>query len=392
MHNFWKREKRILCTVLCVFAAALTACGSGNGKVILTTGFGSDDVFTISSGDLTARCSREELKLYMANIRDQYRNALGEDIWKTAGADAENSSITDLAVARLSKVKTLGLLAEQQNISLTEVEEGKVQQAVAAYYDSLSEEDRTGLGITKAELIPMYREYALADEVYRSITSSIQTEISDDEARIVKVESILFSTKNSDGTDMTDAEKQTVRSQAEDVLAKIRGGADFDEMMRTYNAADTTTCSVSRSDGGNDDAFTDAAFSLDTGDVSDVVETGDGYCILKCISNFDREETRANKARLLKARKSSLFGEQYDSFAAGLDTDLNDEILSSVTVAEDVTTDSFFSTYDSVFGSDDLTEETEGQASSASSAASTETVDPGASAASETGPEQGTSE
>lgn len=390
--------------MLCVSAALLTACGSGNGKVILTTGFGSDDVFTISSGDLTAKCSREELKLYMANIRDQYRSALGEDIWKAAGADAENSSITDLAVARLSKVKTLGLLAEQQNISLTEVEEGKVQQAVASYYDSLSEEDRTALGITKAGLISMYREYALADEVYRSITSSIQTEISDDEARIVKVESILFSTKNSDGTDMTDTEKQTVRSQADDVLAKIRDGADFDEMLRTYNAADTTTYSVSRSDDGNDDAFTDAAFSLDTGEVSDVVETDDGYCILKCVSNFDREETRSNKAKLLKARKSSLFGEQYDSFAAGLDTDLNDEILSSVTVPENVTTDSFFSTYDEVFGSDDLTEDGEEQPSSASSAASSETAGEdlsaassetagqNVSAASEAGSEQGTNE
>ena len=41
------------------------------------------------------------------------------------------------------------------------------------------------------------------------------------------------------------------------------------------------------------------AFRLSTGEVSAVIETQDAYYILRCVSAFDREETRANKVRIV---------------------------------------------------------------------------------------------
>ena len=66
--------------------------------------------------------------------------------------------------------------------------------------------------------------------------------------------------------------------------------------------------------------------------MSSVFATSEGYAIIKCISKFNLEETEANKAKIVQQRKREVFGEEYDSFVAKLNKQLNEKLWSSVTI------------------------------------------------------------
>lgn len=79
--------------------------------------------------------------------------------------------------------------------------------------------------------------------------------------------------------------REEARARAQEVLLKVRGGADFTEMVREY------TDEPGGAERGGDlgafrrevmvEAFSDAAFSLKVGEVSEVVETDYGFHVIK---------------------------------------------------------------------------------------------------------------
>ena len=84
-----------------------------------------------------------------------------------------------------------------------------------------------------------------------------------------------------------------------------------------------------------------------------LIETEDGYVILKCISTFNREETEANKVKIVAQRKREVFGAQYDAFVATLTKELNQKLWDSVELVDDenVTTTGFMEVYEKYFHS-----------------------------------------
>ena len=91
---------------------------------------------------------------------------------------------------------------------------------------------------------------------------------------------------------------------------------------------------------------------IDLKDVYKIYETGDTYVILKCISTFNREETEANKIRIVEEKKREVFGEQYDEFAAKLSRVLNEDLYKKIHISETVdgTSVNFFDVYRNHFG------------------------------------------
>jgi peptidyl-prolyl cis-trans isomerase D len=93
----------------------------------------------------------------------------------------------------------------------------------------------------------------------------------------VRASHILFKTEGKDAA--------AVRKRAEDVLAKLKGGADFAAMSTQYSEDE-----VAKSQGGDLDffgrgamakEFEDAAWALKTGELSGIVETQFGLHIIK---------------------------------------------------------------------------------------------------------------
>ena len=133
------------------------------------------------------------------------------------------------------------------------------------------------------------------------------------------------------------------------VESKSRNGEDFDELIRKYSEDDKSTYSFGK--GDMDPAFETAAFNLGTDEISDIVESEYGYHIIKCLTTFDKEETDANKIKIVEQRREEAFGQEYDAYVATLTRNLNEELWDSVSFIHDdnVKTQNFFEIYSQYF-------------------------------------------
>ena len=119
--------------------------------------------------------------------------------------------------------------------------------------------------------------------------------------------------------------------------------------MLNYSEGDKGNYSFGK--GETDPAFEEAAFNLEKGEISDIIETRYGYHIIKCINTFNREETDANKIKIVEKRKEEVFGQEYDAFVSTLTRTINQSLWDSISfsVNEEVTTCDFFDIYNQYF-------------------------------------------
>lgn len=350
-----KLKKTTACLLaLAVGFGGLTACGNKadtDTKVVLTTGFQKDEVFRIEK----MSCTLPEIMVYLTTTQNQYESVYGDKIWEVDldGVTLEEN-VKETVLANIAQVKTMNLLAKQHQVVLSDEEMQTAKQAAAAYYSSLNESEISQMGITEETIVGLYSEYALAAKVYEYIIKDINPEISDDEARTITVEHILIKTYMLDGTgkkvEYTESAKQEAYEKAKEVLQKAQSGEqDFESLIKTYSEDATATYSFGK--GMMDPAFEEAAFNLGTGEISDIVETEFGYHIIKCISTFNKEETDANKVKIVEQRKEEVFGEEYDRFVNSLTRKLNEPLWEEVTFIHDtnVTTKNFFDIYEEYF-------------------------------------------
>ena len=116
-----------------------------------------------------------------------------------------------------------------------------------------------------------------------------------------------------DGTDPNKIEqaKEAAKQKAQNILEQIRKGADFAEMAKAYS--DCPSASRGGALGFNHKgqwipAFSNAAFSLEIGQVSDVVESSRGFHIIKSTGHQDAsvvsfDEAKNNIMKVLQSRK-----------------------------------------------------------------------------------------
>ncbi|MCM1188103.1 MAG: peptidylprolyl isomerase [bacterium] len=346
-----KRNRRRFALAACLAALiCLSACGDGT-RVVFTTGFGRDEVFRIGS----TGCTRSELLVYLTNTQNRYESVYGEEVWNVArdGVTLEDN-VKETVLARLAQIKTMCLMADSMSVELEEEEKKLTDQAARDYYGSLNDTEIGLMGVTEETLQKLYAEYALADKVYRYIIQDINPEISDDEARTITVQHILLRTWTTDGSgarvDYGEDMKLSVRQKAGEIRRMAaEDGEDFVDLASRYSEDTEITFSFGK--GELPIELEEAAFSLETGEISRVIETENGYYIIKCISTFDREQTELNKLEIVEERRREVFGEEYDAFVESLVHQLNTKVWEEISMIhdEDVNTADFFEIYTKYF-------------------------------------------
>jgi len=117
-------------------------------------------------------------------------------------------------------------------------------------------------------------------------------------------------------SDMTAAQKAEAKKKAEDILAQLRGGADFAALAKKYSE-DSSAASGGDlgtfARGQMVKPFEDAAFNLGVNQISNVIETQFGYHIIQVLqkfpattASFDTVKTQINQFLLQQKQNSAV--------------------------------------------------------------------------------------
>lgn len=316
---------------VCCACTQLSGCRIGNTEVrIESTQMNSyRNVFQINE----YKCSIRVAKLYLCNYRNLYGKVYGMDLWKETDGDALETYVKDVTIQQLSRIVCMDLIAKQQGMSLTEEEMQKVKKASEDYYDSLSDEERSYMGIRPKDVQKAYEGYALADKLYAFLTEGIDQEVSDDEARVIRVQQIYVTDKKTAGT----------------IQKKLAQGEDFAALAGNYNSSGEIERIIARGDYPQE--VENIAYNLDDEACSEIIETDKGYYFIKCLNKFEQELTEANKEVIREEREKEQFEDSYEQFVSNAHFRMNEHLWEEVSLQDTdmIQTDSFFETYDKYF-------------------------------------------
>lgn len=319
-------------------------------QVVLTSDFLENEVFRLEGHP----CMKNEIMVYLVNSENQYSEVFGDRIWEVPIDEGNlEEGYKETILARIAQIKAMNLLAQEYEIVLDENEEGRVVAAGRDYYNGLNEIERNYLDIDQDTITQLYREFAVADKLYNTITADINPEISDDEARTITVHTILVKTYKLDeagnkkefGAD----EKKSAYEIIKGIKQRIDDGESFEVLAADYNEDINSEYSFGR--GVMPENFENAAFNLGVGEVSDIVETEYGYHLIQCVSTFNPEETELTKIKIVEKRRQEEFEEVYQNFATKLISNLNKPLWDSISFDKNsgVKTTNFFEIYDNYF-------------------------------------------
>jgi foldase protein PrsA len=269
--------------------------------------------------------------------RNRYEQVYTDRIWDAVmeGGETFEEYLLDQVRIFMENMKTMTLLAEDQGIVLSTGEQDRVRRLARNYYSELSRTEIEYMGISEEDVAVLYQDYYTANKVVEKLTEGLDLEVSDSEAKVITIREMRLKD----------------RASADLAYGKLQEeGSDFSAVAREVTGASPQERRIGR--GEVPEALEEAAFGLASGQVSQVVELEDGFCLIQCVNDYEMDATRERKAQIYKERKNWAFQQIYSQFQSEHKVPIPEEIWAEVTFqgGEDVETADFFSLYEKEFG------------------------------------------
>ena len=330
-----KKRLVTLCLAVALLSSCLSGCTIGNTEIVLNmNSVGRNHIFSIN-GD---KCTKAEARLYLCNYQNIYGYAYGVNLWEQDSSQMEDGTsledyVKEVTLSELANIMCMEQLAKQQELALTDEEKEKAAKAAEEYYDSLTRKERSYMGVDKNEVKKFYEKYAIAQKLYNTLTQGINEEVSDDEARVIRIQQIFV---HNEGV-------------AKLVQQKLANGEKFETVANSYNEASVIERNLAR--GEYAQVVDDVAFRLDNNEVSGLIKTDEGYYFIKCINKFDEELTEANKENIVVKRRKEQFDDKFLEFVENSQFELNEKVWNDIKLntSGEITTKSFFEVYEKYF-------------------------------------------
>lgn len=314
----------------------MAAAAAGAGMMCWMSGCGAG-IPMVSDKRINYDYPRAQAMIVVANERNRYEQAYTDQIWDVeveAGKDFE-AYLLEQVQGFLKDLKTMNLLADSHGVELTSAEREQIRKVAGTYYQGLTEGDIQYMGVTQEDVENMYKEYYTANKLVGELTKEMNLEVSDSEAKVITLRQAV----------VTDREKA-----AGIIAAAAEEGSDFSAIVKEKTEHAPEEFQIGR--GQMDKALEEAAFSLEIGQISPVVESDGKYYIFQCVNDYEMEATKERKAQLYEERKSQAFGKIYARFQVDHEILLTDSMWSELQFldTDQTTAANFFTLYQEEFG------------------------------------------
>lgn len=291
----------MMAVAVCLVIAAMLGTGCSRSREGITIN-GTTFYFStgleekaVIRGEKTA-LTEGQIRLLMTSVKNGYEDILTEGIWnidiqgKLFG-DYVEESVLDMC-ARLILVN---MLADDKGIELDASEKDECRRSAAVFYDEHSAElDYISPEETEQLFVMMH----LSDKTYDELTGNVNTEVSVDEARIIKIQYIY---------------SRDSKRKLESALAELEDGADFTAIASRYS--DSTVFSAEIGRGEMITEFEEAAFNLDEGQISEIISCDNGYYIIYCVNDNVEDKAESQKEKIIQKRREEQFTGFFNDYA-----------------------------------------------------------------------------
>lgn len=285
---------------------------TGCGNVKLTTGLSSRQFARIAGYEVDMGVAR----LLLSEYKYSYENMFNGEVW-----DKEVDGMTTEEFVKNSVRDTIESIVYARNmaaelkIEITEDEKYRIKKAADKYMTGF---DKAPQSFDDKTVEQFYTDLLLAEKGFYAVTDSVDTTVSTDEARKIQVQYIFL--------------EATGKEQGEMILKELEAGADFGALAMEYSKDKNYSMELTR--GEHCEEFCNAAFSLEMGQTSKLVESSYGYFIIKCINyNMDCDYDEQCE-KIILARRKSVFTEAYLDYADGKSVEFNDDFWEDTPMEE----------------------------------------------------------
>ena len=270
--------------------------------------------------------------VYLDAVQTDYEQYYGSDIWKYA-VDAQGNTmeqvIKDQTLEQIIYIKVVCQKADELGIVLSEEELQLVDEQTAAYMDKIKDSDLPLHGINADIVRRIYSDNMLARKTYEVITLNVDTDISDEMAAQRRFYTIAIRNFKIDSAgnrvSYEGAELEELKERVNNLRQQALETEDFYKLA-SGSTEDAAMLEVTGGMGDFPESYEDAVLALNTGEVSEVIETTDFYYIFYCATEFDVDATQEKKEEIIAARQEEEFQTRYKEWRGVTHIEVNEAV------------------------------------------------------------------
>ncbi len=254
--------------------------------------------------------SSGQMAVIIASQKNIVSSSYGDGIWSSSLSDGTSysSAFYDDMYKFFEHMYILNQYAKDNDIKLSSQDENSIDAWADKLFTEVSNTENAFGNISKQDIKDIYSEYVRAGLSIDNIIANADTEVSQSEARIVRIAIIR-----------TDNRQDILSAQS-----TIAEGGNFISVARQYTKDELVDIKISYSKLS--DALKAALDNLTDGAVSDIIEDSGEYYIIKCISSFDEEATAENKKQLEDERITEAVEKIYSDYGKKIELSIDNKL------------------------------------------------------------------
>lgn len=320
--------KKIFTLILCLMMTlSLVGCSSDKKAVAIVNG-----------QDITLGNYEKLLALNKSSMEAYY----GSEIWSTEIEEGKTyeETLRDMVLETMIGSEVVYQQAEKDKVAPTEEQ---IQEQIDSFNESIKDDTDYQAELKKMGIDEEFLKFQFARDLANSNLQEKfeeDTKISENDMKkyyednkddfytdTVTASHILIKTQDDEGNELSDTKKKEAKKKAEEVLAKVKAGEDFAELAKEYSEDSSASSGGDLGTFGRGQMvteFEDAAFAMNAGEISDIVETEYGYHIIKVTDRVNKQESYEDVKDKIK---STLVSEKYAEYIEKLreDSDIEEK-------------------------------------------------------------------
>ncbi len=300
--------------LLLVCTTGLTGCAMNKDAKLATIFEGeSQETISLGYGNFVAKYSQ-------ALYDETYINYFGEDMWSQDLYGEGNTFEEDVKSNVLEQIEESYLLkahASEYDVTITDEEQEKIDQAAKDFMKNNSEEAIEQLGATEEYVKTMLTLNTYTQKMTSAIEAKADATVTNEEAAQRTFSYVEFNTQSTTDSSgnavaLTEDEVAMQKIQAETLATS----ADFDTTVTVLGqTASTYSYGADEDYSTMNEAVIKAADALSEGQVSDVIEVeGTGYYVIRLDKAYDEEATATKMESLAEEKKTDYYNDILDGW------------------------------------------------------------------------------